>query len=307
MPVQHSPPAKNTRYQRHQAVLTPTARAPLDRKPSVHQLSANLDRGPPIEGAAAFRRGGVKSRRSRSFSGLLGGYPRIPQGPRSRSGEAEDEEGEESEETEVAAALAGAPKASEAPNLAHYNQPLVSQAEPNFLKMMEQMTEFMGQLTQAVAPRDTSKALAFNTQSMKAPDSFDGTKAYKLRGFIQSCQLIFHNYPESFFSNRKKVLSSTSFLTGRAGKWIEPYLSNISNEDPSYLLNNWQLFEPQLTTLLGDPNEFRKSEQELDNLRMKESGQVFFYIANFRSLMSRIGDWGEGPIFMCIGEAWHQD
>ncbi|MBW0574486.1 hypothetical protein O181_114201 [Austropuccinia psidii MF-1] len=118
IPVQHSPQAKNTRYQRNQGVLTPTARAPLDGTTSVHQLSANLDRGPPMEGAAPSRRGG----------------------PRSRLGEAEEEEGEESveeeesEETEVAASLAGAP---EAPNLALSNQPFVSQAEPNFLKMME--------------------------------------------------------------------------------------------------------------------------------------------------------------------------
>ncbi|MBW0507586.1 hypothetical protein O181_047301 [Austropuccinia psidii MF-1] len=192
MPVQHSPPAKNTRSQRHQAVLTPTARAPLDRTPSVHQLSANLDRGPPMEGAASSRRGG----------------------PRSRSGEAEDEEGvesvkdEESEESELAADLAD---------------------KKNFLKMMEQMTHFMGQITQAVAPRDTSKAPAFNNSSMKAPDSFDGTKAYELRGIIQSCQLIFHNDPENIFSDRKKFLYAAYFLTGRASKWIEPYLSNISN------------------------------------------------------------------------------
>ncbi|MBW0515842.1 hypothetical protein O181_055557 [Austropuccinia psidii MF-1] len=161
MPVQHRHLAKNTRSQRHQAVLTPTERAPLDRTPSVHQLSANLERGPPMEGASPSRRGG----------------------PRSRSGEAEDEEGEgsveeqESEETEVVAALAGAPNASEAPNLALSNQPLVSQAGPNCLKVMEQMTQFMGQLTQAVSPRDTSKAPAFKTPPIKAPDSFDGTKA----------------------------------------------------------------------------------------------------------------------------------
>ncbi|MBW0476011.1 hypothetical protein O181_015726 [Austropuccinia psidii MF-1] len=203
-------------------------------------------------------------------------------------------EEEDYEETEVAAAMAGAPEASEAPNLAHSEKPLVSQAEQDFLKMMEQMTQFMGQLTQAASPRDNSKATAFKTPSMKAPDSFDGTKAYKLRGFIQSCQLIFHNDPASFFSERKKVLYSTSFLTGRAGKWIEPYLSNISNQDPSDLLNNLQLFETQLFTVFGDPNEVRIAEKELDNIRMKEGGQVSLYIADFRSLMSRIGDWGEG-------------
>ncbi|MBW0521018.1 hypothetical protein O181_060733 [Austropuccinia psidii MF-1] len=293
MQVHHSPPVKNTRSQRHQAVLTPTARAPLAFKPSVNQLSADLDPGAPMEGAAPSRRGGVKSRISRSFSGFLGGYPSIFQGPRSIPGEAEDEEGEESEESEVAAALAGAPQNSEAPNLAISNQPLASQAEPNFLKMIEKMTQFMGQITQAVAPKDTSKSPAFKTPSMKAPDSFDGTKAYILRGFIQSCQLIFHNDPANFFSDRKKVLYSTSFFTGRAGKWIEAYLSNISNEDPSHLLNNWQLLQTQLFTMFGDPNEVRKADQELENLRMKESGQVSLYIANFRSLMSRIGDRGE--------------
>ncbi|MBW0523513.1 hypothetical protein O181_063228 [Austropuccinia psidii MF-1] len=115
----------------------------------------------------------------------------------------------------------------------------------------------MGQLTQAVSPRDTSRAPEFKTPSMKEPYSFDGTKVYKLRGFIQSCKLIFHDDPENLFSDRNKVLYSTSFLTGRAGKWIEIYLSNISNEDPSCLLNSWQLFETHLFTLFVDPNEVR--------------------------------------------------
>ncbi|MBW0501011.1 hypothetical protein O181_040726 [Austropuccinia psidii MF-1] len=184
----------------------------------------------------------------------------------------------------MAAALEASPKASKAEILAHSNQPLFSQAEPNFLKMMEQMTQFMGKLTQEVSPRNNFKAPPFNTPSIKAPDSFDGTQAHKLSGFIQSFQLIFHNDPENFFSDRKKSLYSTSFLTCRAGKWIELYLSNISNEDPSYLLNNWKLFKKHSFTLFGDPKEVRKAEQELDNSRMKESGHVSLYIADFRIL-----------------------
>ncbi|MBW0475011.1 hypothetical protein O181_014726 [Austropuccinia psidii MF-1] len=216
-----------------------------------------------MEGTVPRRRGGVKSRRSRSFSGLLGGYQSISEGIRSRLGEAEDEEGEESEENKVEYALAGVPEASEAANIAHSNKPLVSQAQPNFLKMMEQMTQFMGQLSQAVSLRDNSKIPTFKTPSMRAPDPLDGTQAHKMRGFIQSCQLIFHNDPANFFSDRKKFLFSL-------------------------------LFETKLFTLFGDPNEVRKAEQELENLRMKESGHVSLYIADFRSLMSRIGDWGEG-------------
>ncbi|MBW0474679.1 hypothetical protein O181_014394 [Austropuccinia psidii MF-1] len=103
---------------------------------------------------------------------------------------------------------------------------------------MEQMATIMGQISQEADPRDNPKTPAFKTLSMKAPDPFDGTQAHKLQGFIQSFQLIFHNDLEHFFSDGKEVLYSTSFLTGRAGKWTEPYISNISNEDPSYLLNN---------------------------------------------------------------------
>ncbi|MBW0491575.1 hypothetical protein O181_031290 [Austropuccinia psidii MF-1] len=135
MPVQHSPPAKNTRSQRNTAVLTLTARVPLDRTPSVHQISANLDRGPPMEVAAPSRKGGMKSRRSRSFSGLLGGYPGMSEGERGRIGEVEYEEGEESVEEEdsveikVGDALANAPEVPQGSNLAPTNQPLVSQSD----------------------------------------------------------------------------------------------------------------------------------------------------------------------------------
>ncbi|MBW0533459.1 hypothetical protein O181_073174 [Austropuccinia psidii MF-1] len=111
-------------------------------------------------------------------------------------------------------------------NLSLYSKPLVSQIEQSLPNMIKKMTQFMGQLTQAVTPRDNSKAGELKSPSKKEIDSFDGTQAHKVRGFIQSCQLIFHNNSEKSFSDRKKVLYSTSSRTGRAGKLIEPYLSN---------------------------------------------------------------------------------
>ncbi|MBW0503074.1 hypothetical protein O181_042789 [Austropuccinia psidii MF-1] len=151
MPVQHSPPAKNTRSQRNPAVFTATARVPLDHTPSVHQLSANLDRGPPMKGAAP-------SRRSRSLSGLLGGYPGMSEGARERLGEAEDEEGEESVEEEDSGeneeedALENAQEVPQGSNVAPTNQPLVAQSDPSLIKIMEKMAPIMGQLTKAVSP-----------------------------------------------------------------------------------------------------------------------------------------------------------
>ncbi|MBW0580541.1 hypothetical protein O181_120256 [Austropuccinia psidii MF-1] len=125
---------------------------------------------------------------------------------------------------------------------------------------------------------------------MKAPECFDGTQPFKVKSFIQYYQLMFHNDLSNFSQDRKAVLFATSFLIGRAAKWIEDYLSNLTNQDPDYLLNSWNLFEYQLFTLFGDPNEVRKAGAELDSLRMKEGGHVSLYISNFRSLVSRIGD-----------------
>ncbi|MBW0508140.1 hypothetical protein O181_047855 [Austropuccinia psidii MF-1] len=124
---------------------------------------------------------------------------------------------------------------------------------------MQQMTQIMANL-QAAASSEVSRPPAFKTPSMKAP---------------------------------KKVLYSTSFLVDRAAKWIVPYLFNLTNQDSSYLPNSWPLFESQLFTLFGDPNEVRKAEAESDGLRMEEDFHVALYIADFRSLVSRIGDWGE--------------
>ncbi|MBW0581869.1 hypothetical protein O181_121584 [Austropuccinia psidii MF-1] len=129
---------------------------------------------------------------------------------------------------------------------------------------------------QAASSSESSRPLAFKTPSMKAPECFDRTQPFKVGSFIQSFQLIFHNDPSNFSQDRKK-----------------PYLSSLTNQDSNYLLNSWSLFESQLFNLFGDPNEVRKAEAELDSLRMKEGGHVSLYIANFRSLVSRIGDWGE--------------
>ncbi|MBW0476965.1 hypothetical protein O181_016680 [Austropuccinia psidii MF-1] len=186
-------------------------------------MSENLDRGPLMKGEAPSRRAGMKFRSSRSLFGLLGGYPGISQVPRSRLGYTEYE-AERSDENKVEALLADSPEALEAPNIAFDNKPLVSQAEPNFLKMMEKMAKFMGQITQEVSRRDNFRAPALKTPSMRALDSFGGTQSHELRRFIQ------------------------------------------------YL---------------------RKSEKELENMKMKESGHVSLQRSDFISLIARIGDWEE--------------
>ncbi|MBW0555529.1 hypothetical protein O181_095244 [Austropuccinia psidii MF-1] len=210
-------------------------------------------------------------------------------------GEEEEEtsvEDEESDGTEGVPAPVEAPQGTGRATLAQYNQPVSHQSEPFLLAIMQQMTKIMNNL-QAALTSEASRPPAFKTPSMKAPECFDGTQPFKVRSFIQSCQLIFHNGPVNLSQDTEKVPYATSFLIGRAEKWIEPYLFNLTNQDPNYLLNSWKLFESQLLSLFGDPNKVSKAEAELDCFRMKEGGHVSLYISDFRCLVSRIGSWGE--------------
>ncbi|MBW0486101.1 hypothetical protein O181_025816 [Austropuccinia psidii MF-1] len=102
---------------------------------------------------------------------------------------------------------------------------------------MQQMTQIMANV-QADSSSASSRPPAFNNPSMKAPECFDGTQPFRFRRFIQSCQLIFHDDPSNFSQYRKNVPYATSFLLGRAAKWVGPYLSNLKNQDPNYLLNS---------------------------------------------------------------------
>ncbi|MBW0581502.1 hypothetical protein O181_121217 [Austropuccinia psidii MF-1] len=132
-------------------------------------------------------------------------------------------------------------KSYRGPTLAQSDQPISHQTEPSLLAIMQQMIKIMANL-QAAASSEVYRPPAFKTPSMKVPECFDGTQPFKVRSFIQSCQLLFHNDLENFSQDRKKILYDTSFLVGRASKWIEPYLSNLTNQDSSYLLNLWPLF-----------------------------------------------------------------
>ncbi|MBW0573723.1 hypothetical protein O181_113438, partial [Austropuccinia psidii MF-1] len=171
-------------------------------------------------------------------------------------------EEEESDGTEDAPAPVGEPQGTGRPTLAHSDQPVSHQSKPSLLAIMQQITQIMAN-PQESSSSESSRPPAFNTPSMKAQGCFDGTQPFKVRIFIQ------------------------------AAKWIEPYLANIINQDPSYLLNSWKLFESQLFTLFGDPKEVRKAEAGLDSLRMKEGWHVSLYISDFRILVSRIRYWGE--------------
>ncbi|MBW0526696.1 hypothetical protein O181_066411 [Austropuccinia psidii MF-1] len=260
-----------------------------------------LNRGTNVEGSAPSRKEGGVQRRSSSFSGVVGGFPGLSRTTLKGPGEDVEEEGEDSVEeeesygTEGVLAPVGASKGTGGPTLAQSNQPGSHQSEPHFLAIMQKITQIMANL-QAASSSEALRPPAFKTPCMKAQEFFYGTQPFKDRSFIWSCQLIFNNDPANFSQDRKKILYATSFIIGSAAKCIEPYLSNLTNQESNYLLNSWKLFESQLFTLFGDPNGVRKAEAVLDSLRMKEGCHVSLYIVDFRSCVSRIGDWGESAL-----------
>ncbi|MBW0591243.1 hypothetical protein O181_130958, partial [Austropuccinia psidii MF-1] len=162
-----------------------------------------------MEGAAPSRKEGRVPRRSNSFSGVVGGFPGMSRtsfkGP-GEDGEEEEEnsvEEEESEGTEGIPAPVGASQGTGRPTLALSDQPVSHQSEPSLLAIMQQMSEIMANL-QAASSYDSSRPPSFNSPSIKAPECFDGTQPFKVRSFIQSCQLIFHNDLANFSQDRKK-------------------------------------------------------------------------------------------------------
>ncbi|MBW0540147.1 hypothetical protein O181_079862 [Austropuccinia psidii MF-1] len=197
-------------------------------------------------------------RRSSSFSGVAGGFPGLSR--TTLKFPSEDGEEEESDGTEGVPAPVWASQGTGGPAIARSNQPVSHQSEPSLLAIVQQMTQIMSNL-QEHSVSESSSPPSFKTPSMKAPEFFYGTQPFKVRSFIQSFQLIIHNDPANFSQDRKEVFYATSCLIGRDAKLIEPYLSNLINQDPDYLLYSWNLFEYQLFTLFGDPNEVRKLKQ----------------------------------------------
>ncbi|MBW0506212.1 hypothetical protein O181_045927 [Austropuccinia psidii MF-1] len=117
MPLQHSPPARQTRSQaRSQAVLTPTPRAPLDGTPAV----------PPLK---------AQSRREKHHPGRK---EECQEGPGEDGQEEEQNSVEEegSDGTEADPAPVGASEGTRGPTLAKSDQPVSHQTEPSLLAIM---------------------------------------------------------------------------------------------------------------------------------------------------------------------------
>ncbi|MBW0538292.1 hypothetical protein O181_078007 [Austropuccinia psidii MF-1] len=148
------------------------------------------------------------------FSELLGAFTGISRTTLKGPGEDDTEEEEnsvkeeESDSTEAAPIPVRASQGTGRPTIAQSNQPVSHQSEPSLLDIKKQMIQIMANI-QADLSSESSRPPAFKTPSIEAPKCSDGYQPFKVRSFIQYCQLIFHNYKGSFSNDRKKVLYAT--------------------------------------------------------------------------------------------------
>ncbi|MBW0580893.1 hypothetical protein O181_120608 [Austropuccinia psidii MF-1] len=94
--------------------------------------------------------------------------------------------------TEIVPNPVGASQGTRGRTLSQSNKPVSHQYEPYLLVIMQQMTQSMANV------QGVSSCKAFKNPFMKAPYCFNGTQPFKVRRFIHSCQLIFHNDQANF-------------------------------------------------------------------------------------------------------------
>ncbi|KAG6327194.1 hypothetical protein ID866_11895 [Astraeus odoratus] len=128
------------------------------------------------------------------------------------------------------------------------------------------------------------------------PDTFDGTDLKKLREFLVQCELNFHDRPQAFCLDSRKVSFALSFLKGIALAWFEPDLLNaIPGTEPTWA-DNYSEFVIKLTTNFGPHDPVGDAEHQLDNLLMKDGSQINKYIVEFNHLATQVRGYGEGAL-----------
>ncbi|KAI9605716.1 hypothetical protein H4Q26_004081 [Puccinia striiformis f. sp. tritici PST-130] len=128
---------------------------------------------------------------------------------------------------------------------------------------LRQLATVTTKLTAASSPAPPKPHPAFRTPEKKRPENFDGSSPAKLLKPLE---------------------------------WVQPYLEVVDDPPPDYMMDSWLMFESQLVTLYGDPNELCTTEYKLDSLTMKDGNHASNYISSFRALQSRLPGWGNRPL-----------
>src|SRR6266704_3280539 len=112
-------------------------------------------------------------------------------------------------------------------------------------------------------------------------ERFDGTRL-KLKGFLSQIQFKVMQKKAKIGTPMDQVIYAGLFLTGRALKWFEPYLTEIQtngmttlNQKVRYMFLSWEGFASQLTQIYGDMEAAMTVERKLLELTQKGSATEY--------------------------------
>ena len=119
---------------------------------------------------------------------------------------------------------------------------------------------------------------------VKTPDLYYGERE-KLEDWLIQFNLYFRFGPP--VKEKDKATLASSYLRGKAAKWIKPALTkylkgdNIEGDDVDQLFEEFDNFQERIKSVFGPVNEVSKAKQELQTLRQTHSADD--YTATFQS------------------------
>ena len=143
--------------------------------------------------------------------------------------------------------------------------------------------------------RDLRRDPAPKSEKIKVwdPDTFDGSNPCKLHDFLVSCNLHFHDRPQVFASDEKRILFILSYLKGSALSWFEPRLNDPTKS--AHWMWDYPAFLSELEDNFGPHDPVGNAEKSLHKLTMKKGARIVKYNINFWELTSRVS-WNEAAL-----------
>jgi transposase InsO family protein len=164
-------------------------------------------------------------------------------------------------------------------------QPQVS-AE-GLMGMIEQLQEHIQRL---------EGRLAVKSVKIRPPEPFNGTRS-KLRGFLTQLDMYIQMNREKLVNEADKVLFATTYLTGPAFDWFEPFVrdyqehtEDLQDDETKDIFASYAKFKKRLEGTFGDVDKARNAERQL--WRLKQVGSVGDYASKFQQIISHL-DWDE--------------
>jgi hypothetical protein len=139
--------------------------------------------------------------------------------------------------------------------------------------------------------KDLDHRLTTKTIKVKTPEPFDRTRS-KLRYWLTQMFTYLTVNKSKFGSKADKVLFASTYLSGPAYEWFEPFVREYQTteytkqaEDTKQIFKSYSAFQEQLKRVFRDINATRNAEREIDRLKA-HGDDVNSYTSRFQQLTS---------------------